>query len=270
MNSEQTFRSVGVRGVRIDAADPDAARAFYSTMTRHHGQRESGGSSNAVRVATKPLNLKVRRRPGTSPWTIAFGVTDLAAAVSACLALGARELASSVEDDWGLLEDPQGAQFAVVQAEAAENRSVTQGDIPLADLYTRHVDEATAFYSAAFRMEVDIQPDGHADDPSFGEPIDYVKFCSQGRHLAGVIDMSSFVDPAIPDQWIPYLHFTEVDAGIERATALGAWVVVPRMETPTGDYALLQDPGGALFGIWDARSLSLDLPVLAAVPTTED
>lgn len=244
MDADQTWGVVGVLGLHLDAADPKAARAFYSTMTDVLGTR-----------SPEPIRVSARGRDGGGPWTVAFGVTDRDAAVSACVLHGGRDLEETTAEGWRLLEDPHGTRFAVVWADRAGSAPPSEGDIALADLHTRTAAEATDFYAGAFGFTVDVQPDELLDDPSLGTPIDYVKFSARGRHVAGVIDMTSFADPATPDQWIPYFHFPDVDAGIERATALGAWVVVPRMRTPTGAYALLQDPWGALFGVWDAESL---------------
>ncbi|WP_033292474.1 VOC family protein [Amycolatopsis jejuensis] len=231
MTTEQPPWCVGVRTLRLDTPDPGAAEAFYETLT-YPAERA------AVRVQVSP-----HRHPGTARWIVGFGVTDLAGAAGVCADLGAKVVAGP--DGSYLVADPQGITFELVGAEPAPGEPAGRGDVVLADVYTRDVETATAFYSAALRLRVDLLPD---------EPVDYTMLSAGGQHLAGVLDMTSFLDPATEDHWMPYFHFPDIDAGIERATALGAWVVVPRTASPTGDYALLQDSWGCLFGIWDAQT----------------
>ncbi|MFJ4285500.1 VOC family protein [Paenarthrobacter nicotinovorans] len=253
---ERRPRLTGVHGVRLESAEPLSALAFYATMTHRRGQPSTELGARMHSFAGRGFRVQPKEDPAGSPWTLAFGTTSTDDTVAACLALGAVELDNPYDDGWRVMLDPLGTRFAVVMAEDEQPSIPSEGELSLADLYTWHVDDATKFYSEALLLEIDLQPDEHAHNFPLGEPIDYVKFSSMSRHVAGVIDMASFAPPETHEQWIPYLHFANVDTGLERATALGAWVLVPKMQTPTGNYALMQDPWGNLFGLWDAASLS--------------
>ncbi|MGW6459376.1 VOC family protein [Streptomyces sp. NPDC055078] len=253
MSSEQSPRLTGVRTLHLHAPDPGAARAFYQALTYRHGAPHPGPT--APRAPADATLTVASQRSGPAGWTVGFGVSDLPGALSACAARGARVTEGPADGGRHRVLDPRGIPFELVHTEPSEHPPPGQGDIVLADVYTRDVEAATAFYSSALGLRAEVLPD---------EPVDYVMLSSYGRHVAGVIDMTSFLDPATSDQWMPYFHFANVDAGIERATALGAWVVVPRTDSPTGDYAVLQDPWGCLFGIWDARSLRHADPVRSA------
>jgi uncharacterized protein len=236
MSAHAAARAEGVRALRLLSPDPEAARMFYSAVTLRRG---APGAETRTRVEIEAGDEQPAR------WIVGFGVQRLDEIAAACLARGARVLDGSVELGSIVVADPQGIPFELVTSRPADDEPV-EGDVVLADVYTRHVDEAVRFYAAAFALDLDVLPD---------DPVDYMMLSSNGRHLAGVLDMTSFLESSTRDQWIPYFHFSNLDAAIERATALGAWVLVPTTDSPTGRYAIVKDPQGCLFGLWDAASL---------------
>ena len=54
----------------------------------------------------------------------------------------------------------------------------------------------------------------------------------------------------IPSYWKPYIQPSDVDRTVGEETALGATVVVPKSSIPGGDFAVLVDPQGAAFGLF--------------------
>lgn len=50
--------------------------------------------------------------------------------------------------------------------------------------------------------------------------------------------------------WVPFVQVDDVDGATKRATKLGATVLKPRTRGPAGDYAIVRDPGGAAFALW--------------------
>lgn len=53
--------------------------------------------------------------------------------------------------------------------------------------------------------------------------------------------------------WLTYVRVSDLDASVRRAQGLGGRVVTPRTEIPeTGWFALLADPTGAYFGLFQA------------------
>ncbi|MFE4667012.1 VOC family protein [Streptomyces sp. NPDC056716] len=227
----------GVRALRLLSPDPEASRAFYSAVTRRPGTGASQGKAG----------LRIEgRQDSPARWIVGFGVPRPEVSATACVDLGARVLDGSAELGRVLVADPHGIPFELVTSPGAGAEDPGEGDMVLADVYTRHVDDAVRFYAAAFALDVTVLPD---------DPVDYAMLSSRGRHLAGVLDMTSFLPPSARDQWMPYFYFCDLDSAIERATSLGAWVVVPTTDSPTGNYAVLKDPQECLFGVWDAGSL---------------
>ena len=50
--------------------------------------------------------------------------------------------------------------------------------------------------------------------------------------------------------WVPFVEVDDVDGATKLATKLGASVIKPRTRGPAGDYAIVRDPGGATFALW--------------------
>jgi predicted enzyme related to lactoylglutathione lyase len=49
---------------------------------------------------------------------------------------------------------------------------------------------------------------------------------------------------------VPFVQVEDVDGATRRATKLGASVVKARTRGPAGEYAIIRDPGGATFALW--------------------
>lgn len=67
--------------------------------------------------------------------------------------------------------------------------------------------------------------------------------------IAGVIAGLGGLD-GVTAGWVPFVQVEDVDSATKRATKLGASVIKPRTRGPAGDYAVVRDPGGATFALW--------------------
>ncbi len=109
---------------------------------------------------------------------------------------------------------------------------------PWHECYVPDVDAAVDFYTKAFDMgieEMDMGPMGTYKMLKIG-----------GVPLAGIMSTDVMGDGNIPPHWAVYMSVDDVDARVEKATGLGANVVVPAMDIPNvGRMALISDPQGA-------------------------
>jgi uncharacterized protein len=106
-----------------------------------------------------------------------------------------------------------------------------------ADLGVADRDGAKAFYGGLFGWEADDQtgPRGNV----------YTVLSQDGAAVAGLRDGNPL--------WISYVSVDDADATLERAREAGAAVVEePRDVGPAGRLAVLSDPQGATFGLWQA------------------
>lgn len=118
-------------------------------------------------------------------------------------------------------------------------------DIPLGapiwtDLTTSDLTEAQAFYRTVFGWEFE-QPGAQ-----YGG---YLNARQGGQYVGGL--MGTDPQSEAPDAWNVYLHTADIHATARAAQAAGATVCLPPMQVPDkGWMALLSDPTGAVFGLW--------------------
>jgi uncharacterized protein len=67
------------------------------------------------------------------------------------------------------------------------------------------------------------------------------------RSVGGLMAKREDMPAAIPPHWGVYFAVVDTDATVERATTLGASVMVPPTDIEPGRFAGLTDPGGASF-----------------------
>lgn len=117
--------------------------------------------------------------------------------------------------------------------------SYREGEVAWVDLTTTDLDRSGRFYGELFGWDItDLGEE--AGGYRFGEIA--------GRPVAGLLA----ADPDQPiETWTVYLAVDDVEASVERAEAAGGHLLVAPYELDEhGRYALLADPGGAVFGLW--------------------
>ena len=109
-----------------------------------------------------------------------------------------------------------------------------------ADLWTSDVDGSRRFYSALFGWEA------RESSPEFGG---YWMFAQHGAPVAG--GMGSMGDMTANNTWKPYFCTDDIAATLRRAAAAGATSQGGAMPVADlGVQAVLTDPTGAEFGLW--------------------
>lgn len=103
--------------------------------------------------------------------------------------------------------------------------------------------KARAFYSALFGWDIEVT------GPETGE---YGLASVGGKQVAGVGGKQS---PDQPTVWTTYIASTDADATVDKAKSAGGQVFMEPMDVmDVGRMAIVADPGGAVFGIWQAGS----------------
>jgi predicted enzyme related to lactoylglutathione lyase len=100
------------------------------------------------------------------------------------------------------------------------------------------------FYSGLFGWDF-AGPGAMPGDP----PGRYFVARLRDRDLAGI---GSQPDVSLPPAWITYISVADVEDALQRATAAGGEVLVGSTNAPpAGRLAVLTDPAGAVFGVWE-------------------
>jgi uncharacterized protein len=128
-----------------------------------------------------------------------------------------------------------------------ERTSYTPGTFSWADVSTTDQEGAKSFYSGLFGWE--------AEDLPVGDGISYSMMRLDGRDVAAISPQPPQQrDAGVPPAWNSYVTVESADAAAERAGQLGATVHAPPFDVmQAGRMAVIQDPQGAFFMVWEAR-----------------
>lgn len=113
------------------------------------------------------------------------------------------------------------------------------------ELATPDRTSAKAFYARLFGWQ--------SQDVPMGPTETYTLFQLAGKAAAGAFDLSHVKQPGVPPHWMLYVAVASADASAARAAELGATVLVQPFDVPAqGRMAVLHDPTGAHFSLWEA------------------
>lgn len=115
------------------------------------------------------------------------------------------------------------------------------------ELGTTDLRGAVEFYAPLMRWKVEESP---IDDQHV-----YGMFHRGGKYAAAAYEL--FGDQrkqGVPPHWLTYFAVDSADEAVEKAKALGGTVIHgPTDVFEAGRMALIQDPGRAMFAVWEAR-----------------
>ena len=77
----------------------------------------------------------------------------------------------------------------------------------------------------------------------------------KGKAVAGLYALSADQrGKGVPPHWLSYVRVASADATLAKATGLGAKTLAPPFDVPgVGRMAVLEDPTGACFALWEAK-----------------
>jgi len=115
------------------------------------------------------------------------------------------------------------------------------------ELHTTHQNAAKSFYSSLFGWEAHDNPMGPNDY--------YTEFKLQGREAAaGCTLRPEHRAQGVPPHWAIYIAVENADATVSKAQQLGGKILAPAFDVMDfGRMAIIEDPTGANFCIWQAN-----------------
>jgi predicted enzyme related to lactoylglutathione lyase len=129
----------------------------------------------------------------------------------------------------------------------AEFSSHVPGTFSWPELATTDQKGGVQFYRSLFGWDVNEQP--------IGPDGVYSMFTLRGKEVAAAYTMRPEErQHGAPPHWNMYVTVANVDESAKKAESLGAKVFAPPFDVmDVGRMAVLQDPTGAIFQIWEAR-----------------
>ena len=229
----------------------DASASFYTTLFHWTAEGMSMGEGFPYTMFNlgegQVGGMTVPMMEGIPPqWMAYITVDDADAARARVIELGGRAFTECMDipgiGRFAAVADPSGAAFAVFQS-ASPGASDSEGPPPAgtwcwSQLMAHDLAAAGAFYSGIFGWEV-------------GEMGGMVVFNRNGVTVASAA-------PAMeggPSAWLSYVAVDSCQTGFEAAVAAGAKTLMGPTAMPgMGTFAVLADPGGAVFAIWQDQS----------------
>jgi uncharacterized protein len=144
-----------------------------------------------------------------------------------------------------VIADPTGAMFGIWepgQGIGAE-RVNEPGTLTWNDLATNDTEAASKFYSGLFDWSIDELVTGGG--PRYWS-ISHEG--SAGGRNGGMRELSR-EEEGVPPNWAAYFAVESVDDTLAKAQQLGGSTVFGPMEVPTGKFAAIHDPQGAVFSV---------------------
>lgn len=249
--------------VNMSTTDVDAAKRFYAALLgwAFDDRPTDGGTFSMARrydanvAALYPRDERERAHGPPSHWNNYISVDD----ADRCAAR-ARELGGTILDDpfdvtdagrTAVIADPTGAVFWVWQPRnhIGAGRVNDPGCFVWNELSTNDPGRAAEFYSGLFgwrfeQNEADGAPPyreiRHA--PAAGGRNGGLRALSERETGAGV-----------PPNWMPYFAVDSAASATERATAAGGSILHGPAAAGAGIIAILKEPTGAVFGVFEGR-----------------
>jgi predicted enzyme related to lactoylglutathione lyase len=262
-------KTVRGRFVWHELMTPNTAQAhrFYGKVAGWKTQAfEHDPSYQMFAAGSGALGGTVERAEAPAAWLSFIATTDLETTVGDAMQLGAKVLTNVTPipggaGQWAVLQDPQGATFAIYQSAGphASEKPPKRGEFSWHELATTDYKGAFEFYSKLFGWEAA----GEADMGPLGT---YFMFGRNGTPLGGM-----FIKPAEmigEPSWCGYIRVKDLNKAVGTAKAAGATLINGPMEVPGGDWvAQLVDPQGAMFAVHTlAADLRLDQAPATAAP----
>jgi uncharacterized protein len=117
------------------------------------------------------------------------------------------------------------------------------------EIYGENPAKLADFYRTLFGWQVEKAPG-----------IDYwrINTGGEGKGIAGGLLLRPIPGPR---SWVHYLHVESLDQTVERIVDLGGAVLRTKTAVPkTAWYAVVADPEGNIFAIWQADPMAMPLP----------
>jgi predicted enzyme related to lactoylglutathione lyase len=129
----------------------------------------------------------------------------------------------------------------------SDARQHAPGNFCWIQIGTSDAKKAKDFYTQLFGWEAEDTPAG---------PMTYTLLKKNGKQLGGLYEMTpDMVAQGTQSHWLSYVAVDSADGTAQKAAKLGGRVMMDAMDVMDhGRMAVLQDPTGATFAVWQAKN----------------
>ena len=238
--------------IDLASSDPAAAREFFAKVFGWQIEVNPdplyGGYALAKIGGAEVAGIGGKMSPeAPTTWSVYIGTPDVGELAKKVTAAGGKVMAPPMQvGDQGhmaVFQDPSGAFFGAWQPMAMSGFTTgVPGTYRWAELNSRGIDKAVAFYSEVFGWVPRTTPMGEGQPP-------YTQFLVGDEGIAGGMEMSPMVPAEVPSYWMVYFAVDDLDGSFRRAIEAGGREMMAPQDFPGGRFAILADPQGAIFGL---------------------
>lgn len=239
---------------QLNTPDLEASRAFYEGLFgwRLVQDEVAGVPMHLIQNGTGMLGdfmVMPAEVKAPSHWLSYVWVQDIEAVVAKVEALGGSLCLPITEISQvgriAVLADPQGATLGVYTSghAPAEAQPSGAGTFCWYECATRDVEALKTFYGGLF---------GWSPLPQSMGDFTYTLMQRGDEQIAGIMPMEGPQWDGIPDHWLTYVAVADIEATVARVAGLNGQVCVPVKDIGIGRFAVLMDPLGAVFSVFQA------------------
>ena len=251
--------------VELATTDPGGAKEFYGKIfgweadDRPIPEDAGGGVYTLLKLDGEDVAALYEQRPdqreaGVPPnWFSYVTVADADAAAERAKELGGAVHAGPFDvmtaGRMAVIADPTGAMFGVWQAGDSIGATLVNdpGSLTMNELSTNDVPRATEFYEGLFGWSVEKLDTGDAP------PYWSIRHEGAAGGLNGGMRELAPEQQGVPPHWMPYFTVASAEEAIATATVSGGSAVFGPLDIPAGRFAVLHDPQGAFFAIFEGE-----------------
>lgn len=246
--------------VGLATSDPARAKAFYASLFGWQAEDLAAGEAGTyttLRHDGKDVAILYRqtaeaRAAGAPPhWTSYISVEDADATAARADELGGAAVFRAAFDvlDAGrvaAIRDPAGGIVSLWQPRSRIGAAlVNEPGAPCwNELATNDVERAKSFFGELLGWEYQTDEGG------------YTTIKNAGRLNGGIREQSE-QGRGLEPNWLPYFAVESADATARLAEQAGGRTLVPAMSVPFGRIAVVADPQGAAFVVFDGRQVTI-------------
>ena len=240
----------------LGTTDFAGAKTFYSElfgweledMLAGEGFVYSMARLDGKYVAAVYEQMEEQRAQGAPPnWLNFITVDDVEARTVEAERLGATVLSPPLDvldsGRMSVVSDPTGAVFSMWQPGNHIGAQLVNvpGAMTMNELDTRDVPEAKKFYRALFGWTFEDDPSGAYTNVRNGENLN-----------AGMMELAPEWGE-VPAHWRVYFAVADCDDSLAKIKELGGQVMMAATEVPAGRFAVVADPQGASFSLFEGE-----------------
>jgi predicted enzyme related to lactoylglutathione lyase len=241
----------------LATSDPAAATAFYTGLFRWEREELSAGDAGTytiLRHAGKDVAILYRqtaqaRAAGAPPhWTSYISVHDAGATATRAGELGG---AATFREPFDVLDagrvaaisDPTGAMVSLWQPRSRVGATLVNdvGALCWNELATTDVEQAESFFGELLGWRYETDDSGYVT-------------ISTSDSINGGIREQTERERGTPPSWLPHFKVESADGALGQAAQLGGRELTPTTETPRGRFAVIADPQGAAFAVFEGET----------------